>query len=494
VSNQNTLWGGQVEKSRSHITQSLGFRGGRWSVALLTATALFAAACGDDKGTSSDTTTAVETTTATTAAPTTAAPTTAAVTTAASATTVASTATTTVATAATSTSAKATTAAITSTTTMPTTTTVAATTTTGVVKPTKSEVLIGVSLAVTGANSALSKNSPDVVNAWVAWVNTEMGGINGHPVRALIRDTRADPATAGAIANEFIDAKVLAEVGGYDSSTDAGWVKTLTDAKIPVIGGSSAAVWNATVGAFNVTTASASQAGASVVAAKAAGGTTFGMVLSAGSPAAAGAAPLIRAAADQVGIPVGGQLFIAAADPFYTAACLSMQSAGVDALLLGVASDVGTRVIDDCAKQGYRPQFIASGGTVDGALAEVSKGGTSFAGQIASFPWWVSTPAVKNYRDVMAKYAPGKEYRNHVQSTAWASLELFRKAMSNASDNPTAAETLAALYTIKNESLGGLIASPVTYRSGEKSPPIGCFFVYKLTNGTFGGGITACYP
>ncbi len=62
---------------------------------------------------------------------------------------------------------------------------------------------IGYAAAVTGALAPY--DSPDGVSCRVAQVN-EAGGINGKPVKLLIRDTKSDAVTAANVAQELLDA------------------------------------------------------------------------------------------------------------------------------------------------------------------------------------------------------------------------------------------------------------------------------------------------
>jgi branched-chain amino acid transport system substrate-binding protein len=64
-------------------------------------------------------------------------------------------------------------------------------------------LVIGYAAAVTGALAPY--DSPDGVSCRVAQIN-DAGGINGKPVKLLIRDTKSDPVTAANVGQELIDA------------------------------------------------------------------------------------------------------------------------------------------------------------------------------------------------------------------------------------------------------------------------------------------------
>src|SRR2546421_340467 len=45
--------------------------------------------------------------------------------------------------------------------------------------------------------------SSNVINAWVKFANAH-GGVGGHPVEAIITDTKGDPATSKAAVNSLL--------------------------------------------------------------------------------------------------------------------------------------------------------------------------------------------------------------------------------------------------------------------------------------------------
>ena len=76
-------------------------------------------------------------------------------------------------------------------------------------------------------------------------------------------------------------------------------------------------------------------------------------------------------------------------------------------------------------------------------------------------------------------------------------LQLLAKANANIGDSPTKEDVLDGLYTVKDETLDGLIA-PITFTKGELASHRPCFWPYIFKDGEFTnplGGITfQCYP
>src|SRR5262249_4611597 len=105
-------------------------------------------------------------------------------------------------------------------------------------------------------------------------------------------------------------------------------------------------------------------------------------------------------------------------------------------------------------------------------------------GAIDGFPWWSNDPQVKTFRNAFKKYAPGKKYQDSTATATWDAFELFRKAMANASANPTSQEVIDAMYKLKDEDLGGLLPQKLTYTQGQPAPFINCFWLYKYDTKT----------
>jgi branched-chain amino acid transport system substrate-binding protein len=481
-------------------TTSSRRRGRRIGVALVAALALVAAACGDDSSSEDTTPAPAETTAApTTAAPTTAAPETSVETTAAPTTAAPTTAAPTTTAKTTASTAAATTKATTTTTKSTTTTTTTVATTTTIGKPTKSQIVIGAAIGTSGSNGAAQIAGAYAAQAWESWVNEEMGGINGHPVKVVIKDVKGDPATALAVSKDLVDNdKIIAAVGSADSATETQWSKPFIDAKVPVIGGNCYlnAVCNGQVGFFQISTSLPAVSQVQVIAGKAIGATKMGRI-STGTVAVSQAADgIYKPVADNVSLAFIGSTPIDPANPSFAATCLLQKSSGVDYVQLSLAASVAFRVIADCKAQDYAPAWGASGGSFDeDLLGPLTNNGAVFTGGINAFPWWVNTAPVKQFRDVMAKYAAGKAYRNPSSTGTWAALELFRKVMANASANPTKEEVMAAMFNVKNETLGGLLPKPLTFTAGQTSPLIPCYWLYKMEKGqVIGSADPTCYP
>jgi branched-chain amino acid transport system substrate-binding protein len=366
-------------------------------------------------------------------------------------------------------------------------------------KPTKSTIQIGMIVAESGSNGTASAPSADVGAAWAKWVNKDLGGINGHPVEVNVINSRGDTATAGSGASELVnDKKIIAAVGSQDAGTDVVWTKVFTDAKVPVIGGSIIAdkVASSSPYVFAINPPVSVMSKLTVDAAKRAGATKVSAVVCAEVPQCAQAAVLWEPRAKADGLAWGGLTQVLAADPSYTAPCLSLKKSGGDFVILGLTPQVLTRFVKDCSRQNITfPSYALIAASIDASkMTPISKADpSSFSLAMSGVQWWLDTPAVKQYRDVMMKYGKSDTFApNQNQSVTWASFEMFRKVMANASDNPTSAEVETAMDSVKNEDLDGLLAQKISFTAGQPSTPMKCMFQGTLKNGVFTGSDKVC--
>jgi hypothetical protein len=271
--------------------------------------------------------------------------------------------------------------------------------------------------------------------------------------------------------------------------------KIYTDAKVPDIGGLMLTVGPTSPYVFFVAAGPPYSQQLGIDVAASVKPKKVGAVLCTEFAACATVGEVLQKRADALGVGWGGVVQVGKADTNYTAACLTMQEKGIDYIQLLIPSDVGLRLINDCTKQGYVPAYYEPySAAVDGvAMKEMSKTGVTFTGFTPGFPWWTNDPNAQQFRRVMEKYSDKhKVPENPTQTVAWASLELFRKAMANASDTPTKEEVLAAMNAIQGDDLGGLLPVAVSYPPGATPEPLKCAWTFTVKAGEFSGGDRIC--
>ena len=364
-------------------------------------------------------------------------------------------------------------------------------------KPTKSEIVIGVPVALSGSSADSGNLSRVNAEAWGKWVNAN-GGINGHPVKLVIADSGPDAVKGLATLKQMVEGdKVLAVVGEGDPG-EAGWLPYLQESKVPTIGGGAGnppwyknsylfALGHSNFIGFLSTPLLAQQVGAK----------TMFQVVCAEIAGCAEAGRLSEPIALQIGIEYAGTIKVSGSAPSYTAECLAIKQANAGYVHLWVAAAGVARVAAECDKQGVQAIYGGSPGGWNVSTLATLPASVKIEAMTQGFPWWVDDAPVKSYRDIMAKYANG-EFRGAYGTYTWSSLELFRKALANVSDNPTRQEVVDSMYKLKDETLDGLLANKINFTNGQNSTEWRCFFLNAYQGGKFSspkGGLTpTCIP
>ena len=349
---------------------------------------------------------------------------------------------------------------------------------------TGSTIKIGFMVGLTGRNTQgipASKIAP----GWAKWVNAN-GGIGGHQVEVVIRDSKTDPGTAQSVVKDLVENQKVVALVVSDTTAEASIEPYMTAQKVPVIGGYavSTATWSKVPNWFTMSTTIPTFISMGAVAAKQAGGSSFGAASCQGSATCSAVGPLYKSAAEAQGMKYAGLVGIADDSASYIAQCLTLMQGGADSIVLSIPPDTGGRVATDCTQQGYKGLYVMSAGTFQQALfTGNSFKGTTFVGGLNGFPWWSSAAPVKTFRDVVAKYAPGVDYRSSSTTVIWAALELFRKAVGSPTGDVTAADVINDYTSLKGETLDGLLPKPVTYTAGQPAPAGTCFWLFKYQGG-----------
>ncbi len=386
-------------------------------------------------------------------------------------------------------------------------------------EPTGSPLVVAALVDVTGPLAGSQAYAPDILQAWADHVNGN-GGLNGHPVEIEVFDTKADGAVSQAAVDEIVDLDPEL-IYLASSSSESAIAESLGQTGIPIVGiGYNPGVWGGNIeafklacstepgapvgcalpNAFTITTTFGAVVDEQVLGAIAAGATKVATAACSEIDSCSQAAPVFDATATALGIDNAGLSKVSASAPDYTAECINWIQDGVDFIQLSTSGEVGARLFADCADQGYEGIFGASAGTVSGDLIKVD--GITLAGGLNAFPWWVDDAPVVEFRDVVEAAGVSEEgWQNPNATGTWSVMQLWAKALSNtdltADDEITKVESLAAMYTIEDETLDGLI-SPVTFTEGQRASHRPCFWPYKLEGGEFtalvGGLQYQCYP
>ncbi|HZO37572.1 MAG TPA: ABC transporter substrate-binding protein [Solirubrobacteraceae bacterium] len=325
-------------------------------------------------------------------------------------------------------------------------------------------------------------------DAWVKWTNAN-GGINGHPVKLYFADDAGDATKSATAVRRLINENKVQVIAGWLSTQAAAWADIAKKAGVPVIGSTqtNAAEFNNS-DFFPTGTNQISASYAVLSAAKVYNVRRIGVFYCAESPVC-GQLPGVFAGLSNVvgsGVQVVSSSKIAASSPSFAPQCLAAKSNRVTSSIIVSDSSVTVRVLKECNQQGLKLYHIASGGSLGHNDTKSLSGiKVSLSSQQVGIED-TSTPGGKLFHQVMAKYGPGIPNSagfNANVGAVNASLEMFKKAATTAKLTPTSKPSVVTkgLYSLKNETLGGLIA-PITYTKG-KPTFTNCWF-YNTFNGS----------
>jgi branched-chain amino acid transport system substrate-binding protein len=335
------------------------------------------------------------------------------------------------------------------------------------------------------------------VQAWAKQVNSA-GGINGHRVDLIIKDDQG----SGPIAltemqnlwqNQHIDA-VVSSCTNFDSA----WMPYAIKSGIPIIGGQATdTFWSSSKYVFPDATGFPTFNYSVAKAVQTVGTKNFGVAYCEESPACLEGVPAIAANAKALGLTLSWKGEVAGTDTSYTAQCLAAKQANATALLVEGVQGVFPRFVSDCTQQGYTPYYLSSGFSTTPDLPTIPGLNNHLIGIMLTFPWIQdNTPATKAFHAAMKKYAAGNSEAN-TPSTAvgWLSAQIFQYAAEHVSGNPSPAALLKSMWSIRDQTFGGLM-TPTTFRDAPNPAPK-CFTFVGVTKDKYAlpfGSKFRCQP
>lgn len=329
-----------------------------------------------------------------------------------------------------------------------------------------------------------------MANVWAKWTNAH-GGINGHPVNLIADDDASNPAQGLSEVKKLVQQDHVIAVIGSAAASQTSWAPYLEQQHIPIIGGSAGASnLGAPTYTFPASLSVSAQVTSSFELAKLVGLTKVSEFTALGGPQnMTQLQNELQQAAKAAGTNMVYTTAISPTAPDFTAPCLSLKNAGANMAIVGISPTVTLNIIGSCLRQGYNGAFMTVGGLINpGWNKEASLNGTKVYVLDDVWPSYQdSTPAQKEYFAAINQYAPGMltnpGYNAYVQDV-WAGMQMFAAAAEAAKIGPnsTSADLLNGLYTIHNETLGGLIG-PVTYSKSATTQVANCYFVSLLEHG-----------
>lgn len=346
-----------------------------------------------------------------------------------------------------------------------------------------SEVVFGTVGTYSGALGSNSAGIPPVTKAWVATVNAA-GGLNGHKVRLIVKDTGGATGANITAVKELVEQDHVAAIFDFDT-VDTAWLAYAEQKKVPVIAYTSSPQAQTYPNVFGVSESSVALTYQLPALAKTVG-TKYGVLYCSETPGCGQAATILGSFAKSMGMTVPVSVKVSASSPDFTAVCQNLKNAGVQSYTVFGPTATLKKVADQCYQQGLRATLVQNGTQADPSWkTDPALNGMILSDTSAPF-FSTATPAHVAYRDALKKYAsnvPNSNLDNSYSEGAWLQGKLVEAAAKNVNGDITAASLTQGLYALKKETLGGLI-EPVTYTPG-KPTILTCYYRWTVENGQY---------
>jgi branched-chain amino acid transport system substrate-binding protein len=350
----------------------------------------------------------------------------------------------------------------------------------------RSEMVFGSFGVEAGPLGTISGPAPPAIRAWVADVNSR-GGLAGHPVRVIMVDDGGDPARAQSAVRQMVEKdKVIAFLYPYAIGTLVPVLPYLEEKGIPVLG---------QMGAETLADYSAAVFQPFMAADK---GTAWGFVkaiLAQTDKRKLGifwcrevaACALVKDGIKKItpyeGVNVVYDTQISFAQPDYTAEVLGAQRAGVEVLI--TFADIATvnRVGQSAHRQSYRPVLSATHNMQHRDVFSYQADLDGLLSYTRIPPY--DSPKMADYRRAMSTYQP-KAPLAELGGAGYVMGKLLEvKIAPLLDDDPTPAELTEAMYTLRGETLGGILP-PITFpRAKDRSEVNLCVIPVTFKGGKF---------
>jgi branched-chain amino acid transport system substrate-binding protein len=350
----------------------------------------------------------------------------------------------------------------------------------------KSPINIGDIASLTGPEASSIDQTTQVLEAWEKTVNAK-GGLQGHPINLIVKDDGYQPNVSLAQVKAMVTGDhIVALVDNSD--VDTSWYTYIEQSKIPVIGGQTedgpyenadffdpGATFNDySTGEAYMTKLVHSKKTADLYCAEVA---LCSQTLDS-----------LKSQISRFGSKMVYTSAIGFADPSYAAECIAAQQAGATSMTVGDATQIVNKVVQDCAKQGYKPIQLSADGTVGISWLSIPQ----FNGNIDAqpdIPFFVHNAATNPMYTALKKYYPAQLTNpnfGEIVVENWADAILLQTAIGEVklASTPTAAEVTAGMYKLPaGTTLGGL-TPPLHFTKG-KPTSNACFFYMGIKNGKF---------
>lgn len=335
-----------------------------------------------------------------------------------------------------------------------------------------------------GPAGSSTAGTDTMTQVWAQRTNAH-GGIAGHPVQVFTADDGGDPERSLSLVRDMVENKhVIAFIGNQVPFTLQAQLPYLHAHNIPLIGGDNVTpTWTQDNLLFPVGTTIDEAVFGDMKVAHQRGLPKMAIVYCVETSACTHIHDYtMNGGASRAGEDVVYQSQVTITQPDYTAQCLGAKAAGAQVLHTVLEAASIRRLAASCARQNYHPIYFATAIQTTHDL-EGDPDLEGFFATAQDFPYMLgNTPATAEFQQAVQEFAPNLRLSGGT-AIAWAAGQLLAKAVaSHLGAQPTSQDILDGLWTVKNETLGGL-TPPVTFVKGQPTPPIACYYLIELKDG-----------
>jgi len=349
----------------------------------------------------------------------------------------------------------------------------------------KKPVVVGSIVTQTGTFASSNSGGALGIKAWADAVNKQ-GGINGRPVKLIVKDDQNNPSVGLSTIKEFAANKDMVAVVGSVSAVEDAWAPVASAAGLPVVGDFPyQAISFSTKHVFPQGTTFPSVLYGEVYAAvKLAKAEKIAFFYCAEQPACSKSAPVVKAHAKTLGGSLVNAQGVPATAPNFDAQCSAAQKSGATAIAMALGAGTIISLAESCASIGYRPKYVFQTTALTPQHASVDALKDSSFGVVQTFPWVAdSTPAQKEFQAAIKAADVPADKLGAAVSLGYTGGALFQEAAKSMKGEATRESVSDALWSLPPKTTLDGLAPPLTYKRDAPSPEQKCFFVMKLSNG-----------
>jgi branched-chain amino acid transport system substrate-binding protein len=340
----------------------------------------------------------------------------------------------------------------------------------------------GTDSGLVGANVA---SAPVGVRAVVAEINAT-GGLNGHPLKVIFGgDDTGDPTRALAIAKTLVDQDhVVGMLTPYAPLTMQAVLPYLAQQGIPVIAdGSNIPQEDSSPIEFNpASSGNADGTGFVTTVVKQTADKKVAVFYLEEIASAGESNQTIIATAKKDGLDIVYDTAVSIAAPDFTAQILEARSAGAQDIICVTDFQTLLRIITSAQRQAFAPDFSGSLAFDQPIPSDVASEVNGLIAFSVTAQW--ASPQMAAYRAAVNAYVPGGQL-GLLGTVAWVGGMTLEAIAPQFGPTVTKQSLTAALYTLKNTTLGGLVPK-FSFTPGGSSPYLNpCILPIRFVNGNW---------